>query len=36
VWRSIFDDQVLRLDERKLAAKSVFSRCPVALLIASR
>jgi maltooligosyltrehalose synthase len=36
VWRNIFDDQEIRLADRKIAAKSVFSRCPVALLIASR
>jgi malto-oligosyltrehalose synthase len=36
VWRNIFDDQTIRSANGKIATKSIFSLCPVALLIASR
>jgi maltooligosyltrehalose synthase len=36
VWRNIFCAETIRATQRQIEAKSIFSRCPVALLIASR
>jgi len=35
VWRSIFDGRMIRGAQGKIAAASILSRCPVALMIAS-
>jgi maltooligosyltrehalose synthase len=36
VWRNIFDDQTIGSANGEIAAISIFSRCPVALLIATQ
>jgi (1->4)-alpha-D-glucan 1-alpha-D-glucosylmutase len=36
VWCNIFDDQAIHGTNGKVAAKSIFHRCPVALLMAAR
>jgi (1->4)-alpha-D-glucan 1-alpha-D-glucosylmutase len=35
VWRSIFDDRMIRGAQGRIAAASILSQCPVALLMAS-
>jgi (1->4)-alpha-D-glucan 1-alpha-D-glucosylmutase len=36
VWRNIFSDETIRAAEQQIEVKTILSRCPVALLIASR